>query len=40
MATQVQGSEPDESIREVQLTDPIIGPVLRAKEESTLQQQS
>ena len=33
MATQVQGSEPDESIREVQLADPIIGPVLRAKEE-------
>ena len=33
MATQMQGSEPDKSIREVQLTDATIGPVLRAKEE-------
>jgi len=35
MATQAQGSEPDKSIREVQLADPTIGPVLRAKEEGT-----
>ena len=35
MATQVQGSEPNESIREVQSADPMIGPVLRAKEAGT-----
>ena len=33
MATQMQGSKPDKSIREVQLTDAMIGSVLRAKEQ-------
>ena len=33
MAAQVQGSEPDKSIREVRLADAMIGLVLRAKEE-------
>ena len=33
LGTQVPGSESVESIRKVQLADPMIGPVLRTKEE-------
>ena len=35
MIAQIQDSEPGKSIREVQLVDPIIGPILRTKEADT-----
>ena len=35
MAAQIRSSVPGESLREVQLADPIIGPILKAKEVDT-----